>query len=83
LGCTHFPVFTEEFKILLGPDVYIIDSAIATAEVVKTQLHHLSLHHDNATPYTEFLVTDSPVRFARVGELFLTAPISPEHIHQI
>ncbi len=81
LGCTHFPVFTHPIATLLGPEVAIINSAKATAQVVKTRLHDLKrCAPANPLPTKTFLVTDLPERFIRIGELFLGQAINPDQV---
>lgn len=81
LGCTHFPVFTHPIAKLVGPEVAIINSAKATAQVVKNTLLEMQRCAPVDThPTKTFLVTDLPERFIRIGELFLGQAINPDHV---
>ncbi len=72
LGCTHFPVLTEAIKQYGGVDINIVDSATATAQKCAEKLKQLNLQcspqHDSTI---QFLVTDNPKRFQRIGPIFL------------
>jgi len=54
----------------------LVDSAETTAEAVAEALadNGLASEGDESAP-TRFFATDSPERFARVGEIFLGRPI--------
>lgn len=86
LGCTHFPVLIKPIRAVLGENITVVDSAASTAQSVKTQLTQLNLlspSRINSPPVTRFLVTDSPERFARVGEIFLGEPCNPTTVELI
>ena len=73
LGCTHFPVFKPLLTALLPAHVQVVDSAEATAVMLKTVLTDAQLL--NVEPVrsvdVHYLVTDSIKRFQSVGALFL------------
>lgn len=72
LGCTHFPVLKDVIARTVGPDVVLVDSAGTTAEAVVQLLSAGKLaSEDPAGKADEFLVTDAPERFVRVGRVFL------------
>ena len=74
LGCTHFPVLAPMLaKVIarLGKQVVLVDSAKTTAETVASVLAGRGLAAAASSPSHVFLATDSPERFARVGEIFL------------
>ncbi len=76
LGCTHYPLLKGVIGRVMGPDVQLIDSAEATAREVKALLHARGLERASDEPGEHtFMVTDAPERFARVGEIFLGAPL--------
>ena len=85
LGCTHFPVFKSLIRTMTqsaGP-VSIIDSGKTTADAVELALGRLRLHNKNASDRqsaVRFLVTDSPERFSRLGELFFQRPIEAQSV---
>jgi len=72
LGCTHYPILFDVIQEVIGSNVRLIDSGIATAEVVKTEIHKLKLetnHKDH--PNLDLFVSDIPTKFQEVAELFL------------
>jgi glutamate racemase len=76
LGCTHFPVLRAVIERVCGPGVNLVDSARTTAEAVAEALHARGLLADaGSVQAVRFLATDAPERFARVGGVFLGAPI--------
>lgn len=78
LGCTHFPALKETIAKVAGPDVQLVDSAETTAKTVEIILREKRLFRaSRAVGTRKFLATDAPDRFARVGEIFLGAPIDP------
>ena len=83
LGCTHFPVLSEVIARAVGPDVALVDSAATTAEAVARLLAERGLAHTGAAKPPRFLATDSPERFARVGQIFLGAKIDPNAVELV
>jgi glutamate racemase len=66
----------------MGETVSLIDSAVEVAKDVRTILETSGLNRkQEVSPPREFYVTDSPVRFVKVGERFLGNKI--EHIELI
>jgi glutamate racemase len=86
LGCTHFPVLIPLLSSVLPDHVHIVDSASAMADTLQQLLGEQQLlleHTPDTPPRTTFLVTDSPTRFANIGQLFYGAEISPTAIELI
>jgi glutamate racemase len=82
LGCTHYPLLKKVISKIMGERVSLIDSAVEVAKEVKTLLEIYGLNRkQEAKPPRKFYVTDSPVRFTKVGERFLENRI--EHIELI
>ncbi|MEX2166018.1 MAG: glutamate racemase [Methyloceanibacter sp.] len=76
LGCTHFPVLTGAIREIVGSAVALVDSAETTADAVAEALAGNGLASEGGERVrTRFFATDSPERFARVGEIFLGRPI--------
>lgn len=76
LGCTHYPVLAGVIQRTLGPGIALIDSATATAAVVREILkeHGLTRPASAAGPREgerRFYVTDAHERFVKVGGRFL------------
>lgn len=84
LGCTHFPLLIHSIKKLVGQNINIVDSSIATAKVVAKELAQLGLlNSDKISGKKQFLVTDNPERFARTGEIFLGKPLKQSDLELI
>lgn len=84
LGCTHFPVLAPALAKLLGPQVRLVDSAQTTADAVAFELGARGLLLTGGTAgRVNFMVTDSPERFARAGPTFFGAPIAPDAVETI
>jgi glutamate racemase len=76
LGCTHYPLFRplieEQVRAMLGPQVNVVDSAIATADETRAFLTDRALTTTRERPgKLEFLVTDRPRSFEAVARRFL------------
>ena len=87
LGCTHFPVLAEAIRKVLPAGVCLVDSAKTTAESVAEELAARGLLKPatagvDGSPQgsVRFFATDDPERFAKVGEIFLGAPLSPADV---
>ena len=82
LGCTHYPILTEVIQKVIGPKVSLIDSGVASSELIKTELEKFSLLSDSeATGSQEYYVSDIPAKFKEVAELFLGRAI--DHVHKV
>ena len=70
LGCTHYPLLKKVIGEAVGPEVTLVDSAEATAEIIRSLL---SGEGKGAARAAEdlFYVTDSSERFREVGSRFL------------
>ncbi len=72
LGCTHYPILADVIQQVIGSDVKLIDSGVASAEVVYNELDRIGLHtNKNSLGSQEFYVSDIPTKFKEVAELFL------------
>ncbi len=83
LGCTHYPLLEGVIQKAVGPAVQLIDSAYATATVVRARLEERGLllpvdggAGDEGAAEDQFFVTDSSERFHEVGSRFLGGPLS-------
>lgn len=76
LGCTHYPLFKETLRRVLGPQVTLVDSAEETARTLSRLLGQQGLCRAGAQAGRHrFFVTDVPDRFVRVGGAFLGRPL--------
>jgi len=78
LGCTHYPLLQGVIGATMGPDVTLVDSAGATAQVVRARLEERGLLTGGPTGRDDdhFYVTDSSERFREVGSRFLDASLA-------
>jgi glutamate racemase len=81
LGCTHYPLLQTIIQQELGPDVMLIDPAIACAEQTRSLLADKALLNPSThLPHYQFFVSDDPEKFRLLGKTFLNYPI--EHVSQ-
>ena len=73
LGCTHYPILADVIQEVIGSNVKLIDSGIATAEVVKNEIHNSGLEYNLQRSHgsLDLFVSDIPTKFQEVAELFL------------
>jgi glutamate racemase len=72
LGCTHYPLLKPLLHRILGPEVFLIDSAEETAKAVANQLVELDLEApDTRVGSHRFVVSDDQARFLEVGGRFV------------
>lgn len=85
LGCTHFPALKGVIGKACGADVTLVDSAETTAAALEGILEQRGLFsgRTDQADAPVFLATDAPERFARVGSLFLNAPIDPTSVELV
>lgn len=83
LGCTHFPVLARAISTVIGERVGIVDSAQTTARAVRVRLHAAGTLEREGRGSVQFLATDGPERFARVGSRFLGREIAAEEVDLI
>jgi glutamate racemase len=70
LGCTHYPLLVPVLRRVAGPDVTLIDSAEAVAEVVAAGLAERDLEHPatyGRAPEHHLCVTDAGESFHRLA----------------
>lgn len=80
LGCTHYPILSDVIQKVVGSKVTLIDSGVASSEVIKSELEKLDLLSDSNKPCVqEYYVSDIPSKFKEVAELFLGKEIDQVH----
>ena len=80
LGCTHYPILSKVIQKVMGENVTLIDSGIASAEIVKKELKNINFENNSSeNGMSEFYVSDIPTTFKSVAELFLGRQISDVH----
>lgn len=83
LGCTHFPALLPVIEMVISEKIAIVDSATATAMAVAKVLSEKKLSSSSKQQSTDFLVTDSPARFARVAKQFLGVELQESDVHLV
>jgi glutamate racemase len=83
LGCTHFPVLAPTIREVVGAKINIVDSALTTADAVRDQLLAAGIARAAGSQSLQFIATDGPERFARVGSRFLGRTIEARRIELI
>ena len=83
LGCTHFPALTQTIREVVGPRIRIVDSALTTAAAVRDELLGAGMARTAGSQSLQFMATDGPERFARVGSRFLGRSIEARRVELI
>jgi glutamate racemase len=84
LGCTHFPLLAGAISKQVGPNRRVVDSAATTARATAEELAARGIAIESArTGAVRLLATDSPERFARVGQRFLGRSIAERDVEAI
>lgn len=77
LGCTHYPLLRPAIERVLGPEVSLVDSGAAVADVLALEGGEAA----SEPAAHRILVTDVPARFEEVVARFLGA--RPEAVEQV
>lgn len=89
LGCTHFPLLAGAIAKQVGPARRVVDSAATAARATAAALAAGDLGRrrgesgERRAGEVRLLATDSPERFARVGQRFLGAAIAERAVETI
>jgi len=77
LGCTHYPLLKALLQEVTGPDIHLVDSAEAMANITAGLLTQQELANTDGTPPEyRFYVSDVPNRFQTIAERFLGRSLS-------
>jgi len=73
LGCTHYPVLKPLIQEVVGDEVVLIDSAVASAVELERILNdkELSAAEEDISVEHEYYVSDFPFKFKETAERFL------------
>lgn len=74
LGCTHYPLLKNLIQKIMG-DVLLVDSAQATAQVLKQTLEEKSLNNSSASSSVTIYLTDESGQTKKIINLFLDPDI--------
>lgn len=73
LGCTHYPFFVPLIRRILGPEVVMIDPAVATVAAAREDMQRRGLLGNAAgDPRHRFFVSGDPARFTALARRFTT-----------
>ena len=82
LGCTHYPLLLQKIRQFTPPGIHLIPQGQYVASSLQTYLHRhpemMSRITQNAT--IRFLTTEHPASFAQSASIFLSHPVTAEHI---
>lgn len=82
LGCTHYPLIKNTIAKIIGDKISIIDPAItACHELEQILIKNQAINPNQESGTYKFYVTDVPVKFQKIGEIFLNHPI--EHLEVV
>jgi glutamate racemase len=84
LGCTHFPLFTEAIRAIVGPQTLVIDGSAATASLTARTLsaHRLRAAGGAVEPSLSILATEAPDQFELAAHRILQRPVVALDAHE-
>lgn len=81
LGCTHYPIISNQIQEVMGKGVNLLSSAEETAREVSAILHyHNIMSSPLQQPTHRFYTTGDTNQFKQIGENWLEKKIVVEHI---
>ncbi|HEY8190700.1 MAG TPA: glutamate racemase [Micavibrio sp.] len=78
LGCTHFPLLRDVIAGIAGPGVALIDNGSAVVDLLNP-----GQGTGGEPARVQFMVTDTPARFAPLAQQFLGRPVPEESVVHI
>ncbi|MGE5498438.1 MAG: glutamate racemase [Syntrophothermus sp.] len=82
LGCTHYPILAGVIQSVIGENVKLVDSGIAAASVVKSELQRIGFETNSfSNGLQDYYVSDIPQKFSEIASVFMGKPL--EHIRKI
>lgn len=77
LGCTHYPILSDVIQNVVGENVTLVDSGVASAEVIRNEINRIGFETNSRTMgRISFYVSDIPLKFKEVAEIFLGKEIN-------
>lgn len=76
LGCTHYPLLAEVIRAEAGEGLTLIDSGAESIAVLRSVLAERDLLREEQKGSSRFLVSGSPMEFARGAGRFLNQELS-------
>ncbi|MBE3587049.1 MAG: glutamate racemase [Thermoanaerobacteraceae bacterium] len=78
LGCTHYPFLEGEFRQVLGPEVKLVDPAVATVKAAREEMARRGLLNDAGGPACHrYYVSGDPRILREAARCFLGCDIPP------
>ena len=72
MGCTHYPLLSDAIARFMGPDVKLINTGVAVADVVRDTLNSLDIASSGGGEVLRaFYTSDEPKLFEDVASPFL------------
>ncbi len=72
LGCTHYPLLSKVIQKVIGENVTLIDSGVASSELVRNEIERIGLStNSSAKGNISIYVSDISTNFRSIVELFL------------
>ena len=75
LGCTHYPMLTDEIGSVLGERIKLINPATEAAFSIKRLLKAQDKQSMQEVPTYKFYVSDHPSRMQKMAQIFLDYPV--------
>ncbi len=83
LGCTHYPIAKNIIQEVVGKNIRLIDSGLATAKFVKNHIESNNLNNSfQNVGNNKFYVTKNANSFVKIANVFLKLDIS-KNTHEI
>lgn len=83
LGCTHYPLLSGTLERVAGPEVQLVDSAVAVSEDVASELASSDLLDRGGAARHRILVTDASPPFTRLARRILGDDVELERVDVI
>lgn len=71
MACTHYPLLSKVIAEVMGEGVTLVNTGVATAQVVKELLEKENIVSEGGVPAREFYTSDEPELFEQVAAPFL------------
>lgn len=81
LGCTHYPMLTEQIGQVLGPSIQLINPATEAAFNIKRLLKRTEKQNIQAYASYQFFVSDHTSRMQKMAQIFLDYPVT--HVEKV
>lgn len=75
LGCTHYPLISNQLNSFYNNKVKLLDSAAVVADYLEDYLSNAGLKASHAVPKHEFLISDFTVSFEASAKMFFQEKI--------